>query len=165
MNNDLIMELLNCSIFYIVVLDINMKIRFVNKSLVTRLGFSVQESIIDRCWLDFIPDINKDGITKVHSSVLHGPNGDFNEYSNTILDRTGSKFEVKWFNTLVNHGTDWSFSFGLPYEKEIEITKEGIRKNFRAMIKSDKILIRSLKDHVSGITPQLIIDESCNITE
>jgi PAS domain S-box-containing protein len=165
MNNDLIMELLNCSIFYIVILDMNMKIRFVNNSLVTSLGFQSDESLIDRCWLDFIPDEDVDNIKKVHSSTLHGHSGDFNEYSNSVLDITGSKFEVKWFNVLINHGTDWSFSFGLPYEKQREITKEGIRKNFRSMIESDKTLIRSLKEHVNGIGPQFGIDEDCNITE
>lgn len=164
MNSDLIMELLDCSVFYIVILDMNMKIRFINNSLVTSLGFQLNESLIDRCWLDFIPDKNKDNIKKVHYSVLSGQCGDFNEYSNIILNTTGSEFEVKWFNTLINHGTNWSLSFGLPCEKPTEITKEGIRENFRSVIESDKTLIRSLKNHVNGDTAHFTIDEDCNIT-
>jgi hypothetical protein len=165
MDSDLIMTLLNCSVFYVVILDKDMKIRFINDSLSNRLGFDSKDNLIDRCWLDFIPEINQEKIKKVFYSILYHEGKEYSEYVNTLVDVNQLKFEVKWFNTSINHDTYWIFSFGLPHERGEESTREEMRENFRDRLASDRTLIRSLQDHVTGFAKQIEIDESCNVIE
>lgn len=163
MNGNLIITLLNNSNFYIVILDKKMNIRFINQTLTNRLGFKSMEELLGKCWLEFIPEKNKENIKIVHFSVLSKKNEEYSEYTNTILNKDGVEFQVQWFNTLINHDTHWSFSFGLSQDKSIEITSETIREDFRARIESDKTWIRSLKDYVNEISDKFELIKTCDL--
>jgi len=163
MNGNLIIELLNNSNFYIVILDKEMNIRFANQTFITRLGYSQIEELLGKCWLEFVPEKIKENIKAVHASIIFEKSDKYNEYTNKVLNKDGLVFLVKWFNTLINHETNWSLSFGLPQQEEIIVTEETIRKNFRNRIESDKTLIKSLKSYVNDISEQFKINDECHI--
>jgi PAS domain S-box-containing protein len=163
MNGNLIMTLLNNSNFYLVILDKKMNIRFINQTLANRLGFESMKELLGKCWLEFIPEKNKETIKTVHFSVLFRKNDDYSEYTNTVLNKDGAEFQVQWFNTLINHDTHWSLSLGLAQDKSIEVTSETIREDFRARIESDKTFIRSLKDYVNEISDKFKLIRTCDL--
>jgi PAS domain S-box-containing protein len=127
-----------------------MNIKFINDTLADRLGFATTSEMIGRCWLDFIPEKNQENIKSVHYAILHGDSNDYNEFLNKLVSLDGSEFQVQWFNTLLNHDTNWSFSFGMPKENSSITTMEKVREDFRSRIESDKTMIRSLKTHVNN---------------
>jgi hypothetical protein len=165
MHDQLIIELLNCSKFYIVILDTSMSIKFINDTLADRLGFATTSEMIGRCWLDFIPEKNQDNLKAVHYSVVCGESDDYNEFLNKLVSVDKSEFQVQWFNTVLNHDTNWSFSFGIPKEQSDEITMEKVRENFRSRIESDKTMIRSLKTHINGTLEKEDITVTCDLEE
>ena len=163
MHNQLIIELLNCSKFYIVILDKKMNIKFINGTLAERLGFVTTQELIGRCWMDFIPEKDKENIKVVHFSIVYDDTSDYNEFLNDLECTDGSKFQVQWFNTLLNHDTNWTFSFGMPKNISDETSKEKIRENFRSRIESDKTMIRSLKKYVSEIQDESDPIDTCDM--
>jgi len=161
MNNQLIIELLNCSKFFIVILDKTMHIKFINDTLAERLGFAEKTELLNRCWLDFIPDVDAENIKAVHYSILYGESNTYNEVSNNLKRKDGVEFMVQWFNTVLNHDSECTFSFGMPKKENDETSVEKVRENFRSRIESDKTMIRSLKQYIS--TSQHKLDATCDM--
>lgn len=165
MNGDLLLQILNYSNAYVVVLDKVMDIQFVNLTLAQRLGFESKEDPISMCWLDFIPEKYRARIRTVHSALVHQQGREYREFTNIINDRNGVEFNVRWFNTAINHETYWTFSFGLPQIEMIEVSEDSIRDHFRGAIESDKTMIQSLKEYTNGIQESFGLTKACKLTE
>jgi PAS domain S-box-containing protein len=165
MNGEILLEILNYSNAYVVVLDRKMHIRFINIPLSKKLGFETNEEPLNRYWLDFIPAELHETIKIVHTSLINRNNHTkYREFSNKIMDIKGNEFEVKWHNTSINHDTFWTFSFGIPQTKT-EISKDTIRTHFRETIESDRTLIKSLKDYIGRFPKEHNLSETCEISE
>jgi PAS domain S-box-containing protein len=165
MNGDLLLQILNYSNAYVVILDKVMDIQFVNLTLAQRLGFESKEDPIGMSWLDFIPEKHRAKIRMVHSALVHQQGREYKEFTNLINDRNGVEFNVRWFNTSINHETYWTFSFGLPQIEMIAVSESEIRDNFRTAIESDKTMIQSLKEYANGIQESFGLTKAYKLTE
>ena len=163
MNTDIIIKILDESNVYIVILDEEMNIRFINNSLSLRLGFPNKQEIIGKCWLEFIPEDIHAHIKTVHSSILLRGSEECNEYTNKILNAGGESFEVKWYNAYINHDNHWTLSFGMPVEEYQNITADQIRETFKNRIASDRTMIKSLKEYVNGIPEKIKETKTCDL--
>ena len=162
---NLLFEILNNSNVYIVVLDRTINIRFINAPLANRLGFENIDELIGRCWLDFIPEKIHETLKTVHAYIFYNSEDDYREYTNEILPLDKISLKVKWYNTVINHKTFWTFSFGLPLNNSEIQSKASIRADFKNMIESDKTVIKSLKEFSNGLPEQFNLDETCKTTE
>jgi len=165
MNAETILELLNFTNAYVIVLDKDIKIRFINISLSNKLGFEVREELIDRCWLDFIPTEIHGKIKTVHSTLLTtSKDQQHHEFVNDIVDLNGNPFKVKWVNTAINHTTNWTFSFGIPVSVSLEeVTGADLRHQFKAVIADDRVMINNLKEYVKGIPAAFNLPNTCEL--
>ena len=144
-----ILDVLNYSNMFVLVLDEKMNIKFINWSLATALGFENEFEPLDRCWLDFIPKEIQETIKTVHASISRGGNPiKFREFTNEVLKVNGEKISIKWFNTAINHDYNWSFSIGLLNEAHIHVTEESIRSYYQNVIQNDRTMILSLRDTI-----------------
>ena len=64
-----IWDMLNYANMYVVILDKEMRIKLINYSLATELGFASEDEPIGKCWLDFIPENEHDKMSTVHESL------------------------------------------------------------------------------------------------
>ena len=163
MNAEIILKILDYTSAYVVVLDSEMKIRYINLALANKLGFANAGELINRCWLDFIDDNIKDKIKSVHRTLLTSMQNEFNEFINPIIDRDGNSTTVKWLNTSINSETNWTFSMGVPERVDlVNFTGDDIRQQFKAAIESDRTMIKSLKECINGCDG---FDDTCEMTE
>lgn len=166
MDGELLLEILNYSNAYVLVLDQEMKIRYINNTLVNRLGFESYKELMERCWLDFIPEKIRDVVKMVHHSLVHETDcTEYKEYTNMIQDVNGVEFKVKWFNMCINHGTFWTFSFGLPQVEMIAVSEEDIRSRFMEAIESDRTMIKALKQQSSTFSESYKNAKTCELKE
>jgi PAS domain S-box-containing protein len=164
MNAEVILELLNYTNAYVVVLDFKMNIRFVNIALANRLGFENGTELINKCWLDFIPEEMHGKIKIVHKTLLTTTKNDHHEFVNEILDINGNVHCIKWLNTAINHTNNLTFSFGIPQDTNLEAVSESdIRSQFHSVIKSDKQMIKSLKKFVQDVPKNFKHSDTCDM--
>jgi PAS domain S-box-containing protein len=166
MNADVILELLNYTNAYVVMLDGELKIVFSNRSLTDRLGFETMNEIVGRCWLDFIPKDIHGKIKSVHGTLLSTQEHiyDYQEFTNEIMDRHKNVFKVKWINTAINHTTNVTFSFGIPQTTHLDsMTEEDLRSQFRTVIESDRATIKTLKDYVRELPKTFNLKKTCDL--
>lgn len=166
MDGDILLKILDYSNAYVLVLDKEMSIRYINATLTSRLGIESYEKILGKCWLDFIPEKIKENIKMVHTSLATEiDDQDYREFTNRIMDVNGVEFKVKWFNMSINHGTYWTFSFGLPQVEMIAVTEDDIRSRFMEAIESDRTMIKSLKSYSETFAAGLIRPKTCDLKE
>jgi len=147
MNAEIILELLNYTSAYVVVLDIEMNIRFVNISLAKRLGYDDSTDLVGRCWLDFIPENIHNKIIAVHKNLLAKNPTECEEFINDIQDKDGKIYRIKWINTALNHTHNLTFSFGIPLSINLEsVTEQDIRQQFHSVIEHDRRTIQAIKE-------------------
>lgn len=153
MNADVVLELLNYTMAYVVILDSEIKIVFSNRSLTSKLGFDTMNQLVGRCWLDFIPEELHGKIKSVHHTLLVSKRDrDYNEFTNDVMDKDKNVFKVKWVNTSINHTTNMTFSFGIPQNEDLDlVSEEDLRSQFRSVIEHDKIMIKTLKNYVKEL--------------
>lgn len=145
-----IWDMMNYANMFVLVLDENMTIKFINWSLATALGFKTESEPVGKCWLDFIPIEEKQVITTIHKVISTNSKSskEYQEHRNSILTISGQRLEIKWFNTQINHDYNWSFSIGLIVEKSIEITEDSIRAYYKDIINKDRTMIMALRDSI-----------------
>lgn len=166
MNAEIILELLNYTTAYVVVLDAEMKIKFASKSLITKLGFNDIAEILDMCWLEFIPSDIHGKIKSVHKTLLANPKdeSEHNEFVNDVFDKTKNLFRVKWINTAINHSNNLTLSFGIPQNHTFEsMTEDDIRNQFKSVIANDKATIRVLKEYVRELPNHFNLSKTCDL--
>lgn len=152
MNAEIILELLNYTSAYVVVLDSEMNIRFINIALSRKLGFTDETELLGRNWINFVPKHLQSIIKECHKKLLTITKNNYHEFVNDIVDIEGKTFNVKWINTAINHKTNWTFSLGIPQDINLEaVSEDEIRKQFHTVIKSNKQMIETLKEYVSEI--------------
>ena len=163
MNAEIILKILDYTSAYVVVLDSEMKIRYINLALANKLGFENAQELMNRCWLDFIDVQIQDKIKTVHRTLLTSFQSEYNEFINEVIDRHGNPTTIKWLNTSINSETNWTFSMGVPERVDLaNFTGDDIRQQFKAAIESDRTMIRSLKECIIGCEG---IDDTCEMTE
>jgi PAS domain S-box-containing protein len=147
-----IWNMLNYANMFVLVLDKDMKIKFINWSLARALGFETEEEPIGKCWLKFINKKEKQMVTNLHSLMAKEKDEHVNEFTNDIVRSDGTSINVKWFNIHINNDYNWTFSIGLLTKLTPEITEESVRSYYRDIIEQDKTMIRSMRDTIlSGL--------------
>ena len=132
---------------FVLVLDENIKIRFINLSLAKLLGFENEKEAVGKSWLDFIPDTERQTIKKVHVMIKEDESGHlFAEYINRIVTLKNEMIDIKWFNTRINHKYEWTFSFGVILEQPQVVNEQSIRDYYLDIIKKDRTAIVAIRD-------------------
>jgi len=146
-----IWDMLNYANMFVLLLDENMNIKLLNWSLATKLGFKNEVEPLGRCWLDFLPDEDKEWIKVIHHHVTYttAEAEKYKEVINDIVTLSGEVVKVKWFNALINHNYNFTFSMGIYKEPDTKITEESIRTFYRDVIEKDKVMIKALKHLVN----------------
>ena len=146
-----ILDIMNYSSMYVLILDEEMRIKFINWSLSTVLGFQNEEEPIGKNWLDFIPEEQRDMIFRIHSSVKTDQDSDkHREVINDVKCIDGDIITIKWFNMKINNEHEWTFSFGLKLDSVIQVTEESIRAYYHDIIQKDRTAILSLRDKITN---------------
>jgi len=149
-----LLDLINYSNLYVLILDSKMKIKLCSSLLAKDLGYDDSSDLRDKCWMDFIPYELKENIYNVFDNIMGRVEvvDDFREVTNPVIPKTGEKIIVKWFNTKITNGDNYAFSIGIPISKPI--TKEdsitSIRSYWSDIIESDRTTIDSLKNIVKN---------------
>lgn len=144
-----IMEMFSYANMYVLILDDTMTIKFINYSLATELGFSDEIQPLNRCWLDFVSEKELDVVKIIHHTLVNFSDEESEKYREVITEckkLNGDLFSIKWFNVRINHKYNWSFSFGLPCEKEVKLTEESVREYWNNRIVKDKVMIQTMRD-------------------
>jgi len=115
--------MLNYANMFVIVLDENMNIKFMNWSLSKALGLENEEIALGKCWLDFVSEKDKTIITGVHSLITKREDDTVKEFMNDIVDVEGNCLRVKWFNIHINNDYDWTFSIGLLMQPVPKVTR------------------------------------------
>jgi len=156
---NIIFSMLNFTNMYALVLDQEMIIRFVNKSLSFDLGYTSYTELIGHCWLDFVPEKERQLVGVIHKSVAlaEGNWHKYREFKNQIVSKNGIIFDIHWFNSHINTNLNWTFSFGV---RERPIIKEdadidNIRHYYRDIINKDREMIFALRD-VIGLRDKIV---------
>lgn len=143
-------DMLNYANMFVLLLDEQMNIKLINWSLATALGFKNENEPIGRCWLDFLPPKDKEWIKTIHYAVTYSTQEakKYREVSNNIVALDGTIIRAKWFNAMINHNYNFTFSMGIYEEPQLktEVTEDSIRAFYRDVIEKDKVMIKALKD-------------------
>ena len=134
---------------FVLLLDEKMNIQLINWSLATKLGFKNENEPIGRCWVDFLQPKDVEWIKTIHYSITYSTEEakKYREVSNEIVALDGSKIKVKWFNAMINHSYNFTFSMGVYDEVEkTEVTEESIRAFYRDVIEQDRVMITAMKN-------------------
>jgi len=146
-----IWDMLNYANMFVLILDKNMTIKLCNYSLATFIGFKNEKEILEKNWLDFIPEAERQIVTHVHNMVKiceEQKDEKYKEVLNEILLLDGSVISVRWFNMCINHSYQMSFSIGVAQQKPAEATDESIRSYYRDIIDKDRTMIKSIRELV-----------------
>jgi len=132
---------------FVLILDEDMKVRFINLSLAKILGFNDEKEIVGMPWENFIPETERKTIKKVHKFIKEDESGQlFGEYINSVVAIDKQLVNIKWFNTRINHDYQWTFSFGVQLEKPQVIDEESVRSYYLDIIKKDRTTILAIRD-------------------
>ena len=148
-----IWNMMNYANMFVLVLDIDMKIKFMNWSLSKVLGFDNENEAIGKCWLEFINEKEKIVVTNINSLMAKEKDETVKEFTNDIVNLDGASIGVKWFNIHINNDYNWTFSIGLLTKATPEITEESVRSYYRDIIEQDRTMIRSMRDTILNNLP------------
>jgi hypothetical protein len=142
-------DMLNYAKMYVVILDPDMKIKLINYSLATALGFENEKQPLERCWEDFVPSDTKQLISQSHNKLAFSRGMKLTEVINEIQTLDKQRILVKWFNIPINSEYNMTLSFGLPRSnKPVELTGESIRSYYTDILERDKTMIEAMKESV-----------------
>lgn len=156
--SEIIFMMLNFTNMYCLALDDQIRIKFVNLSLATDLGYQSYNEVIDRCWLDFLGESDREIIKVVHESIAYNKEDwetKYREVQNNIIARDGKIIPVYWFNSHINSEINWTFSFGI---KKPEVKEDDVRHFYQDLIKKDRVMINSLRDSIGLNLRDKIVD-------
>ena len=148
-----IWNMMNYANMFVIVLDENMKIKFINWSLSKALGLDDEEEPIGKCWLNFISEKERSILSGVHSIISKDKSEEVKECTNSIMKLDGSHLRVKWFSIHINNDYNWTFSIGLLTKVTPEITEQSIRSYYKDIIEKDRTMIQSMRDTILGNYP------------
>jgi len=146
-----IWDMLNYSNLFVVILDEKLNIKLCNYNLARVLGFKSEEEILEKCWLDFIPENNREIVKQIHGLVKICAERDDEKYKeviNDILLPNGETMLVRWFNMCINHNYNMTFSIGVEQATDTKSTDESVRAYYKGIIEKDRTMINSLRDLV-----------------
>jgi hypothetical protein len=148
-----IWDMLNYANMFVLILDKNMVVKLCNYSLATAIGFKSEKEMMEKCWLDFIPEKDRLLVEHVHTKVKvceEQKDEKYKEVINDILLLDGRTISVRWFNMCINHSYQMSFSIGVTQDIKAEATDESIRSYYRDIVDKDRTMIQSIRDLVLG---------------
>lgn len=142
-------SLFNYATFYVVVLDSEFKIKLCNYALAIALGFTNEDEPVGMKWDNFIPENYRTVMDRVHEAVCGGT-GEYLEFTNDIVSKTGDVITVKWFNSTINNSEIGTFSVGVPLTRNIskEESIDSVRAYWRDVLNKDQSAIQVLKNMV-----------------
>ena len=150
----IVFTMLNFTNMYTLVLDEEMVIRFANNSLAHDLGLKDYNELVGKCWLDFIKEEDTKRVSMIHNSVAYGTDGweVYKEVKNMIIGK--NEIYVHWFNSHINSHYNWTFSFGVRKNKEIEeetdVPIDSVREYYHDIITKDRMMINSIRDLIGA---------------
>lgn len=143
-------DMLNYANMFVLILDEQMNIKLMNWSLATKLGFENENEPLGRCWVEFLPPTDVEWLKAVHYAITYSTKEaeKYREVINEIVSIDGTKIKVKWFNAIINHNYNFTFSMGIydEVEKRTEVSEDSIRAFYRDVIEKDRVMIKGLKD-------------------
>lgn len=144
-NIDVIWEMLNYSLVYIVIIAEDFEIKLANYALAKTLGFDSEKDLVGMNWGDFTDPTLKDVLKDVHKDIINGGK-EFKEFTNFIFTKDKKPIKVKWFNSSANNNSKLCVSIGVPY-KEIDVNEsiDSIRSYFRDVVEQDNTMIQAIK--------------------
>lgn len=157
-----IWDMLNYANMYVLILDKEMTIKLCNWSLATTLGFKDETEILERCWLDFIPENNRNLVKQIHGMIKtceEQKDEKYKEILNDVLLPNGETMLVRWFNMCINHSYNMTFSIGIAQITQAKATDESIRAYYMGVIEKDRTMIHSLRDFILG--PKVDSESTC----
>lgn len=157
-----IWDMLNYANMYVLILDKHMTIKLCNWSLATALGFKDETEILERCWLDFIPENNRNLVKQIHNMIKtceEQKDEKYKEILNDVLLPNGETMLVRWFNMCINHSYNMTFSIGIAQVTQAKATDESIRAYYMGVIEKDRTMIHSLRDFILG--PKVDSESTC----
>jgi len=147
---EIIFDMLNFTNMYCLALDGEMNIKFVNKSLSMELGYESYKELLDKPWIDFVPENQKEIIKSIHHSVANGIENweeKYREVHSSIISKNGKSTCVYWFNSHINSKFNWVFSFGIKKLKQFQMENiDSIREYYYELLNKDKVMINSMRD-------------------
>jgi PAS domain S-box-containing protein len=146
-----ILEMMNYANMYVLVLDENMKIKFINSGLVEELGYDDHDNLIGQCWLDYIDERDRDLLKVIHHTIVTNDETPekYREIVGTFKSKTGKVSEVRWFNARINHIYNWSLSFAVPVKDQMPVSAEDIREYWHKSVLKDKTVIQAMRDYLT----------------
>lgn len=157
-----IWDMLNYANMYVLILDKEMTIKLCNWSLATTLGFNDETEILERCWLDFIPENNRNLVKQIHGMIKNceeQKDEKYKEILNDVILPNGETMLVRWFNMCINHSYNMTFSIGIAQITQAKATDESIRAYYMGVIEKDRTMIHSLRDFILG--PKVNSESTC----
>lgn len=156
--SEIIFMMLNFTNMYCLALDDQIKIKFANLSLAMDLGYQSYSELIDKNWLNFLEEKDKELLKIVHESIAYDKEDWENKYrevQNNIITTEGKIIPVYWFNSHINSEINWTFSFGI---KKPAVKEDDVRIFYQDLIKKDRIMINSLRDSIGLNLRDKIVD-------
>ncbi len=155
-----IWDLLNYSNMYVVVLDgADFKIKMANYALSQSLGYEDEGQLIDKNWLDHIPDYEKENVRRVLNHIIDKQEKYLEFLNDITLTRKGDTIvSVKWFNSYINHTTNLIFSIGIPITQSPSHLDDidSLRAYYKDIILKDREMIKSLKEVTKKYTEEIL---------
>jgi PAS domain S-box-containing protein len=133
------------SSYYVLMLDEYRNIKLCNRVLADVLGRE-EHALVGESWDQFVPEDSREVIKHVHFEVMTGNIG-YREFTNEIIQKDGELQTVKWFNSWINHDTNWVFCFGVPIEHELFVNEsiDTMRERYKDIINVHRAVIDGFK--------------------
>jgi len=145
-----LIDVLNISKFYVMMLDKNMQVCLCSDQLALDLGYKSKKEFVGVDFSTHIPPNLQSGILGLFSKIIkHKNKTQFHEFTNDIITKYGDSLPVKWFNSYVNTTSNYAFCIGMPlsrHDQHHNDTINDLRKYWSDMIQKDETLIDTFRD-------------------
>jgi PAS domain S-box-containing protein len=138
---------------YMVILDEDMKIKLCSYLLAKDLGYKKESELVGKSWKQFVLKDNNQQIDIIHKNVLEDSKqyqNSMREITNKIKTKRDTTIEVKWFNSRIDNSNTYTFSIGIPYNREVTASDniETIRAYWKHVIDKNDITLSALKSRI-----------------
>ena len=158
-----IWDIMNYSSMFLLLLDKHMKIKLINWSLATKLGYQNEKEPINMCWLKFIKEEDQDMIKTIYASLSKDKRRFHREVTNDIISLNNTVTTVKWFNIPINSNYNMVLSFGIERIPHIDLDEESIRAYYSDIIQKDKTMIEALR--ISALSNNSQYNDFCKVED
>ena len=145
-----IWDIFNHFSFGVLILNKDMNVLLANYFIAKLLGFENENELIQKNWLEFIPEVDKILVKKDHKEfILKTAKYEYKEYTNNIKKLNGDLVLMKWFNTRLNSGRVGTFSIGVPVKSAgSKDSVDSIRAYWNEIIEKDRTTLSAMKSLV-----------------